>query len=175
MKSKLLRLAFVLFVSFVVNLHAETLKLTINDVFRIDLALSQLDAGVTTLIKPPAPKEGEEPGQPREVRTAYDFSAATRLAIYRNKRALGAELEDFRKGQQGIIKKIWGDKSPDLEHERTAATEEWKRYEPEINKLAAASVSVDVTILKVKDLIYTGNPLPYELLKALEPLAADKP
>lgn len=144
---------------------AEPLKLTIDQCFALNQALSKLDAGVTHVI-PAAAKEGEEPGRPEIVHTAYDFTAATRLAIYRDQRALQAELDGLDKARASLVRKIWGERQPNEANDK----DEMVRFRAEMNVVAAATVTVEITRLKPEDLLRAGNPIPTQVLLGLTPL-----
>lgn len=155
---------------------AESVKLSINEVFTLanpqNGALTELDAGVTHVIKSPAREDGSA-GDPemRVVTTAYDFTAATRLAIYRNRRALVGVLEDFDKSRIQLVKKIWGDKPPEKVDPDSA---QQKEFEAKLTELAAEKVTVEITRLKPEELLRGGNPIPQHVLLRLQPILAEK-
>ena len=164
--SVLCRLSSVLCVS----ARAETVRLTLNQVFTLDQVLAQLDAGVTHVVKGPAAADGADPVPEKIVTTAYDFSPGTRLAIYRDRRELQAQLTDFEKARAAIVKKIWGDKQPDEKNDLA----QMARFKVELADQAAVEVKVEITRLKAEDLYRNGNPIPSSVMLGLQPILADK-
>ena len=157
-----------------ISAAAESIKLTVNEVFSLanpqNGALTQLDAGVTHVIKAPALEDGTEP-EPKIVTTAYDFTAATRLAIYRNRRALVGVLEDFDKSRIALVKRIWGEKPPEKVEPDSP---QQKEFEAKLTELANEKVAVEITRLKPEDLLRGGNPIPQHVLLRLQPILTEK-
>lgn len=148
---------------------SETVKLTPNQCFQVNAALAKLDEGIMHVIQHPA-QEGKDAPPPDLVMTAYEFPPATRLAIYRDRRALEGVLSDYDKARDAEVRKVWGAAKPN----ESKDIEQMAKFKADMDEVANVSQPVEITKLHPEDLLKSGNPIPAIVLIQLQPILTDK-